>query len=114
MADLIDSETTLEPDDSIKAASPSDAGTSSTREISQRMLDVHAPHESIHTRKSFFIHIATASVGLLTAVGLEQPSKSYTATMNFARHASITSEPGCAGPSYSPCSIQIDRGRKAE
>ena len=36
------------------------------------MLDVHAPHESIHTWKSFFIHIATISVGLLIAIGLEQ------------------------------------------
>ena len=72
MADLIDSETTLKPDDSIKAASPSDAGPSSTPEISEPMLDVHAPHESIHTRKGFFIHIATISVGLLIAVDLEQ------------------------------------------
>jgi hypothetical protein len=51
VADLTDSETILEPDDSIKAASPSEAGTSSTPEISQRILDVRAPHESIHTRK---------------------------------------------------------------
>ena len=36
------------------------------------MLDVHAPHESIHTWKSFFIHIATIVVGLLIAVALEQ------------------------------------------
>lgn len=36
------------------------------------MLDVHAPHESIHTWKSFFIHIATIVIGLLIAIGLEQ------------------------------------------
>jgi hypothetical protein len=36
------------------------------------MLEVHDPHESIHTWKDFFIHIATISVGLLIAVGLEQ------------------------------------------
>jgi hypothetical protein len=36
------------------------------------MLDVHAPHESIHTWKSFFIHIAAIAVGLLIAVTLEQ------------------------------------------
>ncbi len=36
------------------------------------MLDVHAPHESIHTWKSFYIHIATIVVGLLIAVALEQ------------------------------------------
>jgi hypothetical protein len=36
------------------------------------MLDVHAPHELLHTWKSFFIHIATIVIGLLIAVGLEQ------------------------------------------
>jgi hypothetical protein len=36
------------------------------------MLDVHAPHEPIHTWKSFFIHIAAIAVGLLIAVALEQ------------------------------------------
>jgi hypothetical protein len=36
------------------------------------MLDVHAPHESVHTWKDFFIHIATICVGLLIAVALEQ------------------------------------------
>jgi hypothetical protein len=36
------------------------------------MLDVHAPHESIHTWKGFVIHIATITIGLLIAIGLEQ------------------------------------------
>ena len=36
------------------------------------MLDVHPPHESVHTWRDFFIHIATIVVGLLIAVGLEQ------------------------------------------
>jgi hypothetical protein len=36
------------------------------------MLDVHAPHEYLHTWKSFFIHLATIVIGLLIAVGLEQ------------------------------------------
>jgi hypothetical protein len=53
------------------AVSP-DAGADKTREISAPMLDVHAPHEPIHTWKGFFIHIATICVGLLIAVGLEQ------------------------------------------
>jgi hypothetical protein len=71
MADPIDSEITPEPAD-MKAASPAEAGTSSTPEITGPMLDVHAPHESIHTWKNFFIHIATIVVGLLIAIGLEQ------------------------------------------
>jgi len=41
------------------------------------MLDVHAPHESIHTWKSFFIHIATIVVGLLIAVALEQTVEAF-------------------------------------
>ncbi|MBW4040411.1 MAG: hypothetical protein HIU91_16445, partial [Acidobacteria bacterium] len=36
------------------------------------MLDVHPPHQAAHTRKDFFIHIATICVGLLIAIGLEQ------------------------------------------
>ena len=36
------------------------------------MLEVHAPHNDVHTWKSFFIHIATIVIGLLIAVGLEQ------------------------------------------
>lgn len=36
------------------------------------MLDVHAPHEEIHTWTAFLIHIATIVVGLVIAVGLEQ------------------------------------------
>jgi hypothetical protein len=36
------------------------------------MLDVHAPHASIQTWRGFFIHIATITIGLLIAIGLEQ------------------------------------------
>jgi hypothetical protein len=46
--------------------------TEPSQEISAPMLDVHPPHESIHTWSSFFIHIATIVVGLLIAVALEQ------------------------------------------
>jgi hypothetical protein len=42
------------------------------------MLDVHVPHPT-HTWKDFFIHIATISVGLLIAIGLEQ-------TVEFLHH----------------------------
>jgi hypothetical protein len=46
------------------------------------MLDVHAPHETIHTWKSFLIHIATIVIGLFIAVGLEQ-------TVEFFHHRHI-------------------------
>jgi cold shock CspA family protein len=36
------------------------------------MLDVHAPHENVHTWKDFFIHITTITIGLLIAIALEQ------------------------------------------
>jgi hypothetical protein len=44
----------------------------SSPEASAPMLDVHAPHEPLHTWKGFFIHIATIVVGLFIAVALEQ------------------------------------------
>jgi hypothetical protein len=43
------------------------------------MLDVHAPHEDIHTWRGFLIHIAAIVLGLLIAVGLEQ-------TVEFFHH----------------------------
>ncbi|HET6170048.1 MAG TPA: hypothetical protein VFE01_07700 [Terracidiphilus sp.] len=36
------------------------------------MIDIHAPHETVHTWRDFFIHIATIVVGLIIAIGLEQ------------------------------------------
>ena len=36
------------------------------------MLDVHPPHAAAHTWKDFLIHIATITIGLLIAIGLEQ------------------------------------------
>jgi hypothetical protein len=36
------------------------------------MLDVHAPHKTEHTWAGFLIHIATITVGLFIAIGLEQ------------------------------------------
>jgi hypothetical protein len=72
MADRTKSENHQESVDSPKAAAPPNAETRSTPEISAPMLDVHPPHESIHTWGSFFIHIATIVIGLLIAVALEQ------------------------------------------
>jgi hypothetical protein len=44
----------------------------SPRERSVTVLDVHPPHENVHSWKSFFIHIATIVVGLFIAVAIEQ------------------------------------------
>ena len=35
------------------------------------MLDVHPPHTSVHGWRDFFIHIATITIGLVIALGLE-------------------------------------------
>lgn len=35
------------------------------------MLDVHAPHHALHAWRDFFVHLATISLGLLIALGLE-------------------------------------------
>ncbi len=35
-------------------------------------MEVHAPHEPIHTWRDFFIHIVTITIGLLIAIALEQ------------------------------------------
>jgi hypothetical protein len=43
------------------------------------MLDVHLPHHTPNTWRDFFIHIATITVGLLIALGLEQ-------TVEFFHH----------------------------
>ena len=49
------------------------------------MLDVHAPDESVHTWKSFFIHIVIITVGLLIALCLEK-------TVEFFHHRHQASE----------------------
>lgn len=79
MADRTEPETPQVPADNLKAAGPADTETLSIPEIAAPMLEVHTPHEAIHTWKSFFIHIATIVVGLLIAVGLEQ-------TVEFFHH----------------------------
>jgi hypothetical protein len=73
------------PADMPQTAVPQDTETRSTSEISIPMLDVHPRHESIHTWRDFFIHIATIVVGLCIAVGLEQ-------TVEFFHHRHQVSE----------------------
>lgn len=53
------------------------------------MLDVHSPHETVHTWKDFFIHIVTIVIGLLIAIGLEQGVEAihHRREVNDARHA---------------------------
>jgi hypothetical protein len=36
------------------------------------MIDVHPPHETVHTWKDFLIHMSAICLGLLLAIGLEQ------------------------------------------
>lgn len=79
MADPTEPEIPQGSADTPTPAVHSDAQAGSTPETSPAMLEVHAPHETIHTWKSFLIHIAAIVVGLLIAVGLEQ-------TVEFFHH----------------------------
>ncbi len=36
------------------------------------MIEVHPPHEDVHSWRQFFIHIVAITIGLLIAIGLEQ------------------------------------------
>jgi hypothetical protein len=72
--------------DEESAAGPLPAAeTIPTPETPPPMLDVHAPHESVHPRKSFLIHIATTVLGLFIAVGLEQ-------TVEYVHHRHISGQ----------------------
>ena len=72
MADSAETETTQGLSDRAAAALPAEAETVLTPEISAPMLDVHAPHATVHTWKDFFVHIAIITIGLLIAIALEQ------------------------------------------
>ncbi len=39
------------------------------------MLDVHAPHGSVHSSREFLFHVAIITIGLLIALGLEQTAE---------------------------------------
>lgn len=71
MTDRPNSGMPQEPAVGAQATSPRGAETLSTPEISAPMLDVHAPHQTVHTWKDFLIHIAAITIGLLIALGLE-------------------------------------------
>jgi hypothetical protein len=59
--------------------------TTTVKECTDSMLDVHPPHEAIQTRKGFVLHIATITIGLLIAIGLEQ-------TVEYFHHRSVVRE----------------------
>jgi len=54
------------------APDPVPAETHAPTPEAHPMIEVHPPHEKIHTVKDFLIHIAAIAVGLLLAIGLEQ------------------------------------------
>jgi hypothetical protein len=69
MAEPAEADISQVPANSAAADVVSNAGTV---EMSPPMLEVHAPHEVLHTWKGFVIHITTIVVGLFIAVALEQ------------------------------------------
>lgn len=48
------------------------AETIAAPEENTPMLDVHPPHQPIHTWKEYLLHMSTIVLGLLIAIGLEQ------------------------------------------
>jgi hypothetical protein len=72
MANGAESEVPQAPADNLSAEASTGAEIRASPEIIAPMLDVHAPHDTIHTWKAFFIHIATIVIGLLIAIALEQ------------------------------------------
>jgi len=60
------------PADRSQAALLPGASTPSISEIPAPMLDVHPVHSTVRTWRDFLIHIATITIGLLIAIGLEQ------------------------------------------
>src|ERR1700722_3927101 len=71
MPDHVEPEIPQKHGSGLKAAEPPNTERTLIPEESP-MLEVHAPHEALHTWKGFFIHIATIVIGLFVAVGLEQ------------------------------------------
>jgi hypothetical protein len=72
MTDRTEPEKTREPAVLAPNTAHVDAETGASPEISAPMLDVHAPHQAVHSWKDFLIHIAAIALGLLMAIGLEQ------------------------------------------
>src|ERR1700722_183731 len=72
MAERPEPEVPQEPADGSKAAVSPVAQSSSTPEVSAPMLEVHAPHQTVHTWKDFLVHIAAIAIGLLLALALER------------------------------------------
>src|SRR5580704_8167579 len=79
MADPTEPEIRQVPADEPQGAGPADTQAPVTREIAAPMLDVHAPHQTVHSWKDFLVHIAAIVIGLIIAVSLEQ-------TVEFFHH----------------------------
>src|SRR5579862_4171573 len=72
MADQTPPEVGQTPADTSKGTEPTGTDAPTAPEIAAPMLDVHAPHQSVHTWKDFLVHIAAIVIGLIIAVSLEQ------------------------------------------
>jgi len=60
------------PSPLLEPSADSPASTPSTHEEPAPMIDVHPPHQPVHTWKDFLIHMSAICLGLLIAIGLEQ------------------------------------------
>lgn len=71
MADQTPPEVGQIPADYPEGTGPTGKEADATPEIATPMLDVHAPHQTVHSWTAFLVHIAAISIGLLLALGLE-------------------------------------------
>jgi hypothetical protein len=63
-----------EPEESVPAPHSAEAQAEAPPQPQEPapMIDVHPPHQGIHTWKEYLLHMSTIVLGLLIAIGLEQ------------------------------------------
>lgn len=60
------------------------------------MIDVHPPHQVIHTWREYLLHRSTIVLGLLIAIGLEQSVEALHRAHEGQEPMSFTGMPNCA------------------
>lgn len=75
LGDVAETTASLPERDALEIAATEEAAE--IEKESKPMIEVHAPHESVHSWKDAFIHIAIIVVGLLIAVGLDEAAEHF-------------------------------------
>jgi len=75
LAEVAEAPPSLPEGDALKIAATEEVAEI-PKEI-EPMIEVHEPHEAVHSWKDAFIHIAIIVVGLLIAVGLDEAAEHF-------------------------------------